>query len=39
MENVVDAAITEAFTHHVALEFCEEADLAGLGHIGAFERR
>jgi len=39
VENVVDAAITEAFTHHVGFELCERDDLADLGHIGAFERR
>lgn len=39
IENVVDAAITEAFTHHVEFEPCERDDLADLGHIGAFERR
>lgn len=38
VENVVDAAITDAFSHHVTLEVCEEGVLAGLGHIGAFER-
>jgi len=38
VENVVDAAVTRAFAHHVTLEFCEDGDLAGLGRIGALER-
>ncbi len=38
VENVVDAAITEAFTHHVAIEFCDASELTGLGHIGALDR-
>jgi peptide chain release factor subunit 1 len=36
--DVVAAAISEAFLHHVRLEFCEEGSLANVGHIGAFER-
>jgi hypothetical protein len=36
VENVVDAAIGEAFVHHLTLEFCEPQSLTGLGHIGAF---
>ena len=38
VENVVDAAVTEAFTHHVQIEFCDASDLDGLGHIGAMDR-
>jgi peptide chain release factor subunit 1 len=38
VENVVDAAVTEAFTHRVEIEFCDASDLAGLGHIGAMDR-
>ncbi len=32
--NVVDAAVTEAFAHRVALEVYERGALADLGHIG-----
>lgn len=39
VQNVVDAAITEAFAHHVTLEFCKAGGLAELGHVGAFEYR
>ena len=39
VDNVVDAAITDALAHHVAIEFCEPGGLADLGHIGAFEHR
>lgn len=37
--NVVDAAVTDAFVHHVALELCDAGQLADLGHMGALERR
>jgi len=39
VENVVAEAISDAFLHHVTLEFCEPGSLADVGHIGAFERR
>jgi len=38
VDNVVDAAVSDAFVHHVALEFCERGDLGDVGHIGAFTR-
>ncbi len=38
VDNVVDAAVTEAFTHHVDLEFCPPGDLADVGRIGALQR-
>jgi hypothetical protein len=39
LENVVDAAVSEAFARHVELHFCERDDLAELGRIGAVQRR
>ncbi len=38
VDNVVDAAVSDAFVRHVALEFCERGDLGDAGHIGAFTR-
>lgn len=38
LDNVVDAAVGDAFLGHVPLEFCEPGDLAGMGQIGAFVR-
>jgi peptide chain release factor subunit 1 len=35
LENVVDAAIDDAFAHHVPLEFYESGTLAGIGRIAA----
>jgi len=39
VDNIVDAAITEAFSHHVMLAFCKPGGLAEMGHVGAFEHR
>jgi len=38
VDNVVDAAVTEAFVHHVALAFYEEGSLIDVGRIGALLR-
>lgn len=38
VDNVVDLAVTEAFVHHVELQFCDPGQLADLGRIGAIER-
>lgn len=39
VEDVVDLALTEAFVHHAALTVCPPGELAGVGRIGAIERR
>lgn len=39
VENIVDAAITEAFLRHVSLAICEADDVADIASVGAFERR
>jgi peptide chain release factor subunit 1 len=38
VDNVVDAAVGDAFVHHVDLKFCERGDLGDVGGIGAFTR-
>jgi len=35
VEHLIDAAVNEAFAHHVRIEFLESAGLDGFGHIGA----
>lgn len=36
--NAVAEAVSDAFLHHVTVEFCAPGSLADVGHIGAFER-
>jgi len=38
VEHVVEAAVHEAFAHHVTIEFVEPAGFEGLGRIGALGR-
>jgi hypothetical protein len=38
VEDVVGAAVSEAFANHAVVEFCESPELAALGSIGAMER-
>lgn len=36
--NAIAEAVSDAFLHHVTVEFCAPGSLADVGHIGAFER-